>query len=94
MEVSIYMRHLGVFNYLGYNIGTMFSHSIHDGKRSILTRGTGRFGRYCQRINESLWMMLPNICEEIVDVTSNVGMRCLDPRDDLLTCKGSITIWS
>ena len=28
-------------------------------------------------------MVFPNVCEEIVDVPSNIGARSLDSRDDL-----------
>ena len=61
----------------------VFFHPLHDEQGSIAASEACGFGSDGQRVDEGLRVVLPNICEEIVDVAANVGMWCLNASNNL-----------
>ena len=70
--------------YLLNDSWAMFPHSFHDTQGGVLTRYTRRFRRNGKGVNEGLGMMFANFRQEIIDVSTDIGMRRLDSSDNLL----------
>lgn len=61
----------------------MLSHAVHYVEGSTVTQSAVRLRGYGERIDQGLGVMTANVCEQIVNVTSDVRIRCLNASNDL-----------
>lgn len=66
-----------------YDTGTMLPHAVHDFQSCTTSLRAVRLRCDGERVDQSLRVVSPNLCQQRIDIPANVLVRGLDTRDDL-----------
>ena len=79
--------------YLRNDQRAMFLHSFHDCTCRVPTRRTGRFRSHRQRVYQGLRVVLANIRQQVINISPDICMRCLNTGNDLTKIINLFYVW-